>query len=64
MESMMQSDDGELDISSIAMYKPFEGLLELRVVSAYTIHFFILQFFLRKDSFLQLLVKDLTANVY
>lgn len=33
MESMMQSDDGEFDISSIAMYKPFEGLLELRVVS-------------------------------
>jgi aminotransferase len=45
MESMMQSDDGEFDISSIAMYKPFEGLLELRVVSAYTIHFFILQIF-------------------
>lgn len=34
MESMMmQSDDGEFDISSIAMYKPFEGLMELRVVS-------------------------------
>ncbi|KAG7605721.1 putative aminotransferase ACS12 [Arabidopsis thaliana] len=34
MESMMQSDDGEFDISSIAMYKPFEGLLELRVAFA------------------------------
>ncbi|EFH44732.1 predicted protein, partial [Arabidopsis lyrata subsp. lyrata] len=30
MESMMQSDDGKFDISSIAMYKPIEGLLELR----------------------------------
>ncbi|XP_020884717.1 probable aminotransferase ACS12 isoform X2 [Arabidopsis lyrata subsp. lyrata] len=34
MDSMMQSDDGEFDISSIAMYKPFEGLLELRVAFA------------------------------
>lgn len=32
MESMMQSNDGEFDISSIVMYKPFEGLMELRVV--------------------------------
>ncbi|CAL9243133.1 unnamed protein product [Arabidopsis halleri] len=31
MESMMQSDHGEFDIHSFAMYKPFEGLLELRV---------------------------------
>ncbi|KFK26777.1 hypothetical protein AALP_AA8G292300 [Arabis alpina] len=35
MESMMmQSDEGGFDISSIAMYKPFEGLLELRVAFA------------------------------
>ncbi|ESQ43376.1 hypothetical protein EUTSA_v10013322mg [Eutrema salsugineum] len=31
---MMKSDDGEFDVSSIAMYKPFEGLLELRVAFA------------------------------
>lgn len=29
---MMHSDDGGFDISSIAMYQPFEGLLEVRVV--------------------------------
>uniref|UniRef100_A0A1J3E4P2 Putative aminotransferase ACS12 n=1 Tax=Noccaea caerulescens TaxID=107243 RepID=A0A1J3E4P2_NOCCA len=36
MESMMMKSDvnGEFDISSIAMYKPFEGLLELRVAFA------------------------------
>lgn len=34
MESLMiQSDvDGGFDVSSIAMYQPFEGLLEVRVV--------------------------------
>ncbi|CAN8302246.1 unnamed protein product [Cochlearia groenlandica] len=35
MESMMlQDSDGGFDIGSIAMYKPFEGLLELRVAFA------------------------------
>ncbi|CAL9220967.1 unnamed protein product, partial [Arabidopsis halleri] len=34
MESMMQYDDGKFDISSIAMYKPIEGLLELRGIIA------------------------------
>lgn len=43
MESMMMKSDvnGEFDISSIAMYKPFEGLLELRVVSVYTLGAFL-----------------------
>ncbi|CAH8257558.1 unnamed protein product [Arabidopsis lyrata] len=55
MESMMQSDDGKFDISSIAMYKPIEGLLELRGVDNNHSLFFN---FLNMKSFLQLLVKN------
>lgn len=63
MESMMQSDDGEFDISSIAMYKPFEGLLELRVVSVDNIHSLLFSF-LNMNRFLQLLIIDLTAKLF
>ncbi|CAH8268012.1 unnamed protein product [Arabidopsis lyrata] len=49
MESMMQSDDGKFDISSIAMYKPIEGLLELRGVD--NIHSLFFNFLNMKSFF-------------